>query len=149
MGHLWPIALLRIYVGYFFLQAGVHRIEEGVLRNPLIQGSLQNWMSTHPQDHHFFVIFQNWLLTHWQLTSEALVMAQIMTGICFIIGFMVRPAALVAIFLSLDFMTAVGSEAASLNKILIALNAALFLVAAGRCYGFDYYFYKRIRGLWW
>lgn len=149
MGHLWPIALLRIYVGYFFLQAGIHRIQEGVLKNPIIQSTLQSWIDTHPQNHKVLGAFQSWLVNHWQITSEAVVIAQILVGVCFIIGFMVRPAALIAIVLSLDFMAAVGSEAVTLNKIFIVLNAALFLVAAGRCYGFDYYFYKRVRGIWW
>jgi len=149
MGHLWPIALLRIYVGYFFLQAGIHRIREGFLKNHILQGTLQSWINAHPHNHKFLMAMQNWLIVHWQVTSQVVVAAQVLVGVSFILGFLVRPAAILAIFLSLDFMSAVGSEAASLDKILVALNASLFLVAAGRCYGFDYYFFKRVRGVWW
>lgn len=149
MGHLWPIALLRIYTGLFFLKAGLRQVHAGVLNNPVLQSTMQKWIDEHPQNHKLFIALQNWFLSHWQVTSHAVVVAQIIVGICFIIGFMVRPAALLAIILCLDFMAAVGSEMVNLNKIFIALNAALFLVAAGRCVGFDYYFYKRVRGIWW
>jgi thiosulfate dehydrogenase [quinone] large subunit len=149
MGHLWPIALLRVYVGYFFLHAGIHKIQEGVLSDPAFQTTLQKWITDHPHNQAFVTMAQTWLVNHWQMTSEALVIAQIVVGICFILGFMVRPAALIAIVLSMSFMASVGSEAVTMNKIFIVLNGSLFLVAAGRCFGFDYYFYKRVRGIWW
>ena len=149
MGHLWPIALLRIYVGAFFLEAGIKRVQEGVLQNPILQSTMQKWIVDHPHNQRYLELFQNWLISHWQFTSQVVVVAQIVVGVSFIIGLFVRPAALLAILLSLNFMAAVGSEAVSFNKIFVVLNLVLFLVAAGRCFGFDYYFYKRVRGFWW
>jgi thiosulfate dehydrogenase [quinone] large subunit len=149
MGHMWPVALLRIYVGYFYLQAGIKQIREGYLSDPIMQSSLQKYITDHGTHERFLSAFQTWTMAHWQVTAEVVIIAQLVVGISFIIGFMVRPTSLIAIVLSLDFMVAVNSEAVSLNRILIVLNAALFCVAAGRCYGFDYYFFKRLRGVWW
>jgi thiosulfate dehydrogenase [quinone] large subunit len=149
MGHLWPIALLRIYMGVFFLQTGIHHIQEGVLRNPVFDASLQRWLNNNHQDQKILLLFQGWLANHWQIVSQVGVIALVVVGVCYVLGFMVRPAALIAVALSFNFMVTADAEVIWINKIFIALNAALFFVAAGRCFGFDYYFYKRVRGVWW
>ena len=148
MGHLWPIALLRIYIGVFFLQTGVHHIQEGILKNPAFDSSMQRWSST-GHELKILSLLHDFLSNHWPLVSQIGVIALVMVGICYILGFMVRPTALIAIALSFNFMMGADVEMIWINKIFIALNAALFFVGAGRCFGFDYYFYKRVRGIWW
>jgi thiosulfate dehydrogenase [quinone] large subunit len=70
-------------------------------------------------------------------------------GISFLIGFLVRPTALLGALLMLNFIFAGGDAATSLQQTFLALFIVLFWVGAGRCLGFDYFFYKRQRGLWW
>ena len=147
VGHLWPIALLRIYVGYFFLTSGISKIENHFLTSAALQTTIQSWIQSGNANERYLVFLQHAVLTHWQLFSYLVVTAEMAVGLSFILGFMVRPAALVAVFLNLNFMLAGGPDA-QISKIFAALNASLFLIAAGRCFGFDYYFFKKIRGFW-
>ena len=148
-GHLWPIAILRVYVGVFFLRAGIEKIHSGFLEGPMLQDILNKWIqasSSHPQ---YVDFLQHWVLPHWQVFSHVVVFGEIFVGMSFILGLMVRPAAIAAIFMNFNFMLAAGSEAQVINTVLIVVNLTLLLVSAGRCIGFDYYFYKRVRGIWW
>lgn len=149
VGHLWPVALLRVYTGWFFLSAGIHKVEQQFLTSPVLQTTIEKWISNGAVVQHYAPFLQNLVLTHWQVFSYLVVTSEIAIGLCYIVGFMVRPAALVAIFLNLNILMAGGPEVAMINKIFIAISACLFLLAAGRCVGFDYYFFKKIRGFWW
>jgi thiosulfate dehydrogenase [quinone] large subunit len=148
-GHMWPVAILRVYTGIFFLRAGLEKVHNGFLDAPILQGILNKWIqagSGHPQ---YVEFLQHWVMPHWQVFSHLVVFGEIFVGISFILGFMVRPAAITAIFMNCNFILAAGVEAQVINALLIAINLTLLLLSAGRCIGFDYYFYKRVRGIWW
>ncbi len=149
LGHLWPIALLRIYFGYVFLQAGIYKIKHDFLTTPALQTILDGWVKAAPHQDSYTQFLQNWVIPHWQVFSYMVVSAEVLIGICYILGFFVRPAAIIAIILNLNILLAGGAEVAAVNQVFIAVNAALLMVGAGRCLGFDYHFYKRIRGIWW
>lgn len=149
IGHLWPIALLRIYLGYFFINAGIDKIHNGFLSQPVLQGILQKWIELGIQHQSYVHFLQDWVSPHWRLFSYLVIFGEVFVGMSFILGFMVRPAALVAIFLNINFLLASGAPGLIVNKVFIAANLTLYLVSAGRCVGLDYYFYKRVRGIWW
>jgi len=157
LGHLWPIALLRIYIGYFFLLAGISKVEKNYLHSPALTDQIQSWIAAGPHDEKYVHFLQTWVLTHWQVFSYLVVTGEIMVGVAFILGFMVRPAALVAIFLNWNFLLAgiPANRKFQFRKIatsaaaFIAINLMFFFISAGRCIGFDYYFFKKVRGFWW
>jgi thiosulfate dehydrogenase (quinone) large subunit len=149
IGHTWPVALLRMYVGYFFFNAGMTKVQHNFLSNPVLQTQIQTWLAAGPHNEHYVAFLNNTVLTHWQVFSYLVVTGEILIGLSYILGFMVRPAALIAIFLNLNFMLAAPPETVALNKIFIAINAMFFLISAGRGLGFDYYFFKKVRGFWW
>lgn len=149
LGHLWPVALLRIFVGYFFLASGIEKIHQNFLNSPILQDLVQKWIQTPDLNPQYIHFLQTWVLPHWQTFSYLVVFAELAVGVSFIIGFMVRISSILAIFLSVNFILAAGPAAETLNRLLIAVNAMFFLISAGRCFGFDYYFYKKIRGFWW
>ncbi|MCB0739248.1 MAG: hypothetical protein KDC92_17190, partial [Bacteroidetes bacterium] len=70
-------------------------------------------------------------------------------GICLLVGYLVRPASILAILLNLFLIWISPPHMALLYKTFIAVNITLGWLGAGRCIGFDYYFYKRMRGIWW
>ena len=148
-GHLWPIAILRVYIGCFFLRAGIDKIHNGFLDSPALTEILNKWIQAGAAHPNYVSFLKNFVLPHWQVFSHLVVFGEVFVGLSFIVGFMVRPAALVAIFLNLNFMMAAGLEAQVINGILVCVNLTLLLISAGRCIGFDYYFYKRVRGIWW
>lgn len=149
LGHIWPIALLRIYTGMFFFNAGMHKLKSGFLESPQLTDILKKWIESGVMDPGYAIFIQNHVLTHWKIVSSLVVFGEIGVGLAFIVGFMVRPAALAAILMNVNFLLAAGNPAATTNKLFIMINLTLFLVSAGRCVGLDYYFYKKIRGIWW
>jgi thiosulfate dehydrogenase [quinone] large subunit len=42
-----------------------------------------------------------------------------------------------------------GPASEDFYKTILAIHLILAWVGAGRCLGFDYYFFKRRRGFWW
>lgn len=149
-GHLWPIALLRIYVGTFFLHMGIRHMQEGVSVHPIFQGVVQRFAAESHFSSSVLIALQSWLLNHGQLINQIGLIVLFIIGVSFVLGFMVRPSALMALALTYNFMLAEkGMDDFWLYEVLMALTLAFFFVAAGRCWGFDYYFYKRVRGLWW
>lgn len=149
IGHFWPIALLRIYLGYFFLNAGMSKISAHYLTEPVLQETLYKWMSQGINYPNYLLFLQNVVLPHYQVFSYLVVLGEIAVGLSFIFGFFVRPAAVGAIIMNINFLLAAGLEAKTVNSLMIAMNLTLFFTAAGRCFGFDYYFYKKYRGIWW
>lgn len=149
LGHIWPIALLRIFIGYIFLNAGLDKIQMNYLTEPILQETLYRWMSQGIDNSMYTKFLQYVVLNNWQVFSYLVTFGEIAVGLSFIIGFLVRPAALAAIFMNYNFMMAGGLEAQTVNQILIAVNLMLFSVSAGRSIGFDYYFFKKVRKIWW
>ncbi|MDZ4676040.1 MAG: DoxX family protein [Oligoflexia bacterium] len=148
MGHLWPIALLRIYIGYYFLSESLTKFKSDFLEQSFLQDILQRWwVEGMPPETVTFI--QSWILPHWQIFNYVVVIGQLLVGIAYIAGFVVRPAAILAILLNSCFIVAGASEYLLTNKLLIAMHLTFLFIGAGRCFGFDYYFYKRVRGLWW
>src|ERR1700677_1542639 len=94
-GHLWPIALLRMYVGVFFLHSGLQKVDQNYLKSPVLSSTIQDWMDKGAIQYAGYARFlQTWVITHWQMASYFLVTTEVAIGLCFILGFMVRPAAL-------------------------------------------------------
>jgi thiosulfate dehydrogenase [quinone] large subunit len=149
VGHLYPIALLRIYLGYYFLDSALERVNGVFLKQPrlaaiivesLPQSDLPTWYAN---------LLQHVVVPNWQFFAYFVTYCEFVLGICFLVGFLVRPTALLGILLMLNYIYAGREIATAVQQMFLALFIVMFWVGAGRCFGFDYYFYKRQRGLWW
>ena len=149
LGHIWPLTLTRVYVGWIFLSAGIKKFKGGWLDSSIVVETVNKWIAggtTHPTYTHFL---QDYVVPHWKVFSYVLVGGEILVGAFLILGFIVRPMTLLAIFFSFNFMLAGASESVAFNQLLIVINVTMFIIGAGRAVGLDYYFYKRVRGIWW
>jgi uncharacterized membrane protein YphA (DoxX/SURF4 family) len=66
--------------------------------------------------------------------------AEFFVGILFLLGFLVRPAAIIAIIMNIVFFLAAGHTSVStagINFIMIGGEILMLLVSAGRAYGID------------
>ncbi len=149
VGHLYPVALLRIYLGYYFLNMALARVDGEFLNQPrlaalimdnLPQSNLPTWYA------HFL---QNVAVPNWQFFAYLLTYCEFVIGISFLLGFLVRPASFLGIVLMLNFIYAGGAAISAMHPTFLVLFIFMFWVGAGRCLGFDYFFYKRQRGIWW
>lgn len=149
VGHLYPIALLRIYMGYYFLDLALSRMNGEFLKQPrlaaaimesLPQGNLPIWYAN---------LLQHVVVPNWQFFAYFITYCEFIISISYLIGFLVRPASLLGAFLMINFIYAHADPGMYVEQTFLVLFIAMFWVGAGRCLGFDYFFYKRQRGLWW
>lgn len=149
LGHLWPVCILRIWTGFYFLNAGLGKWSGQFLSEPKLLAIVNSWIENPAMAQGYRGFLEHWVIPHWQVFSYAVVIGEIAVGVSFILGFMVRPAALGGLLMNINFLFAAGMSSAAINKVFIVIHLTLFLLSAGRCLGIDYYFYKRVRGFWW
>ncbi len=155
VGHLYPIALMRIYLGYYFLNMAIGRLSSEFLNQPRLAHIITENLPHRDLPVWYANVLQHVVVRHWQIFAYFITYCEFIIGISLLIGFLVRPTALLGIFLMLNYVYIGGgggatvSGSADLQQVFLALFIILFWVGAGRCFGFDFYFYKRQRGLWW
>ena len=149
VGHLYPIALLRIFLGYFFLDMAIARVNGEFLNQPRLAATIMDSLPQVDAGSWYILFLQDVVVPNWKFFAYTLTYFEFIIGICFIIGFLVRPAALMGAFIALNFIYFGGAESTLLHQTHLSLFVVLFWLGAGRCLGFDYYFYKRVRGFWW
>ena len=149
VGHLLPISFLRIFLGYFYIDlvlkdwgqflAGVGGYSD-VFVEALNKSQIPPW---------FRLLLSEHILPYWQTYAFFIIGIQLIIGISYIIGYVVRPVSMMAVFLGFVYLLIYPINQEIFFKLLIACHIVLAWVGAGRCLGLDYYFYKRRRGIWW
>lgn len=149
VGHLLPISFLRIFLGYFYLDLAVkdwkfYNLGSGGLADLFVEAlnkpALPSW---------YRLLLSEQIIPHWQIYAFVIIGLQFAVGISYILGYVVRPTSLLAVFVCLNYSSLSSVDREIFFKLLIACHILLAWVGAGRCLGLDYYFYKRRRGLWW
>lgn len=148
-GHLFPVAFLRIFLGYHYLQVALQKMQEGYLAQPQLAGVVNEWLNQGLVP----LWYQNWIesvvVPYWQVFAYFATILQIVVGVSFLLGFLVRPFALLASLISLNFIFVADPSQIAIHKLFFAINFTLAWFGAGRCLGVDYFFFKKNRGIWW
>jgi len=147
VGHVFPIAFLRIYLGYYWFHQSLTEYHSGLFTSQVFADELKasSFINSFPSWYRW--IFENLVFPYWSLVSHGVLCAAFAVGISLIIGFLVRPLCILGIIMSLHFIWYGLQE--NTYAVFVAIFITLIAVGAGRCVGFDYYFYKRNRGIWW
>ncbi|MCC6277651.1 MAG: hypothetical protein IT289_07035 [Oligoflexia bacterium] len=149
MGHLWPVAIFRVVLGFWILDSTRRHWNQGFLDQPLIEKILEH-LWNRGVDPEFVHWVQNWLTPHWLVINYLVMGTLFLISIAYIVGFLVRPAAVLAVVSVLIHNLIFGEpQVPELHRLSVAVHLLLMLLGAGRCLGFDYYFYKRSRKIWW
>jgi thiosulfate dehydrogenase [quinone] large subunit len=149
VGHLLPLTLLRMYMGYYFLNSAIHRSQGDDLVQPRLAARVSEWIPQSPAPDWYLDILERMVIPNWKVFAYLVTYSEFVIGVSFLVGFLVRPTALLGMLLCLNFVYASGYPAVELHQTHFAVFMVLALMGAGRCLGFDYFFYKRQRGLWW
>lgn len=149
-GHLLPIVFLRVFLGYYYLLQALAKFSGDFLVRPRISYQIYEYLpkSSAPEWYKFFIL--TWLQGgHWQTLAFILTGFEFAVAISYLIGYVVRPVALMAALLSLQmhYISPPGSE--QLHITFVGIHLTMAWIGAGRCVGLDYYFFKRRRGIWW
>ncbi|MCB0392962.1 MAG: DoxX family membrane protein, partial [Bdellovibrionales bacterium] len=148
-GHLIPIAFLRVYMGYYYLTAGLAKYQGEFLNSPSIRDFITEGLAFSTAPHWYQEFLSGIVVDNWQICSWLVAVLQILIGVSFLTGYLVRPFSIVAMISSLVVMSLATAEFQLLEKTFLSINFMLCWIGAGRCLGLDYYFYKRMRGILW
>lgn len=149
VGHLLPISLLRVFLGYFYINQAYNDWKIHILSRSTVSDLLVDALASEKMPYWYRLMLTEYVMPNWSVFAFVLVGVQFIVGISYILGYVVRPTSVLAIFLCLNFMAASINQNDMLFRLLIVCHVLLAWVGAGRCLGLDYYFYKRYRGMWW
>ncbi len=148
VGHLFPLAFLRVFVGYFYLNQALLKYNGDFLTHPRIADLITTGLAQSTAPTWYSEFLSQVAIPHWRVFSGVIVACELLLGFSYLLGYLVRPMAIVGVLLSCFYLS-VYPTADIFYKTFIAVHITLAWLAAGRCLGFDYYFYKRNRGIWW
>jgi thiosulfate dehydrogenase [quinone] large subunit len=149
VGYFYPIAILRIFIGYRFLQSGLDRLSGDYLIQPRLAAEVSQWLPQSAAPVWYKNLLSDYMVQNWQVFSYIIMYCEFLVGLSFIFGFIVRPSALVGFLLCANILFISSPSTSELYQLYMFAILILFWLGAGRCMGFDYFFFKRQRGLWW
>jgi uncharacterized membrane protein YphA (DoxX/SURF4 family) len=134
------LALLRGIIGGFFLYDGYHRVIDPPFAAQL-SGILSAWAAENPL---FFYqdILYGILIPNAATVAGLLAYSELLIGGCFMLGFLMRWAIPLQIFLNANILMAsqhTHLALLALNSLLIATGLVLLWGEAGRHYGLDHW----------
>ncbi|MCM2281527.1 MAG: DoxX family membrane protein [Bdellovibrionaceae bacterium] len=150
VGHLLPVAFLRVFIGYYYFNQALLNMYGKFLTQPNLAEDIRSFLPNSSAPEWYKLFLEQVVVPNWQIFAYAVVAVQMVIGGSYIIGYLVRPASLLAIFLAVNMSSALGGPPSDVQStFLIVLHFTLGWLGAGRCLGLDYFFYKRRRGIWW
>src|SRR5690606_18506255 len=104
IGHFYPIAFFRLFIGWSFLKTAWERYQGDYLNQPRLVAAITEWapMSSAPDWYKEFL--DRIVVPNWQLFVYCVVYFGFLVGISFIVGMFVRPISLLAALITLNFM---------------------------------------------
>jgi thiosulfate dehydrogenase [quinone] large subunit len=141
---LWPVALLRIFFGYYFLLDGLGKLTGGFTRPGVLEKRLLGWANDMA-----FEWYKPFLhavaIPYHQLFAHLIAWGMVLAGLALLLGFLTRPAALGGIFMVLHFFLAKGggSPATTSDQAFMAGLLVVFLTRSGRSFGLDRWLVRR------
>lgn len=139
LGYDRGMALVRIAFGLYFFWTGVGKATSGWLSSP---DTLMNQFFTPllPRSEVWYRPFlEGVAIPNALLFGQLVTCAEIAVGIALTLGLLTRPAAVVGMFLNLNYMLMKGllNPAGSTDRMFFVAQLALFLTAAGLVWGLD------------
>lgn len=149
VGHLIPVAFLRIFLGYYYLQQALFKFNSDFLARPRLAAQIADVLPTLDQPMWYKFMIEKMVIQHWQSFAFMVLGLEFAIAISYLIGYVVRPMAFLGIALSINYLILFGSNTEEFYRTFIAIHFMMAWIGAGRCLGVDYYYFKRRRGIWW
>lgn len=149
VGHLLPVVFLRVFLGYYYLNQALLKYAGDYLFRPRLAAEIAEWLPTSQAPIGYKAFIESYVIPNWQYFAYGVTGLEFLIAFSYLFGLFVRPVALLAAFVAFNFALLSGPSIEPLFKTFFAIHLTLAWLGAGRCLGFDYFFYKRQRGLWW
>lgn len=149
VGHLLPISFLRVFMGYYYLQIAMEKFRGDFLLRPKLAAQVADALPSIQGPQWYRLFLETVMVPNWQVFAFIVLGCEFAIAISYLLGYVVRPVAILAMILSLNMLVISGSQFDDMYKTFVAIHLMMAWVGAGRCLGLDYYFFKRRRGIWW
>lgn len=138
--YLWYIALLRIYIGYYFLQQGIRKFQRDFPRGDWIGrqiGDLET-IEIYSWYRKFLV---GYVAPHHELVGYLVMIGEILVGACLLFGLLTRLSASFGLFMVINYLLAIGmarggAQLAQQQTFIVSL-IVIILSGPGRTLGLD------------
>lgn len=149
VGHFFPIALLRMYIGWGFFASALAKKESDYLLQPKLAAAINDFLPLSSAPLWYREFLDSVVVPHWQIFAYSIMYFEFLIGIGLILGFLSRPLSLIAAFLALNYLYTSSPDVGLYYRMLVVVCVMMAWVGAGRCLGMDFFFFKRQRGLLW
>jgi len=149
VGHLIPVAFLRIFMGYYYLQQAMLKFNGDFLARPRLAAQIADVLPGLNAPVWYKILTERIVIQHWQAFALVALGLEFAIAISYLFGYVVRPMAFIGLLISINYLILAGGSSDELYRTFIAIHFMMAWVGAGRCLGLDYYFFKRRRGVWW
>lgn len=138
--YLWYVALLRIYVGYYFLQQGIRKFERDFPHGDWIgrQIGAVATLDLYPWYKSFLL---NYVVPHHELFGYLVTIGEIAAGACLLLGLFTRFAAAIGLLMIVNYVLgpgmARGGAVIALPQTFAVCLILILLSNPGRALGLD------------
>ncbi len=136
-------------MGYYFLQMSMERFDGPFLIEPRLAHTIADSLPRASLPGWYENFLKEIVIPNWQAFAYLLTYCELLIGISYLLGFMVRPVSALGILLLLNYIYGGGAASVAFQQTFLVLFIVMMWMGGGRCLGLDYYFYKRHRGIWW
>lgn len=149
VGHFFPLVILRVFMGSWFLRQALVKYNGDYLVQPKLAAAINEFLPNSDAPEWYRNILDSVVVPHWQIFAYSLMYFEFIIGIGLILGFLTRPLALLAAFIAWNYGYNCAPDLIPLYSLQLVVCLVLSWLGAGRCLGLDYFFFKRQRGLLW
>ncbi len=144
--YLWYVVILRLWIGYYFLQQGIRKYLRDFPHGDWIArqiGELDK-IDLYPWYKSFLM---NTVVPHRELFGYLVTSGEILVGFCLILGLLTRFSSFMGLFLVINYyfgpgMARGGSTLAQTQTFIVCL-IVLFITNAGRSVGLDALLFRK------
>ncbi|MBE8162746.1 MAG: DoxX family membrane protein [Bdellovibrionaceae bacterium] len=147
--HIFPLAIFRIGIGFYFLNQSMDKLNTNYLVTPRLARDLSELLSSSQASVNFKYFISEAVIPSWQFFAYLLFFLQLFIGFSFISGFLVRISSILGVVLCTFYLLIEVSSITPFFQILLLSFISMGFIGAGRCLGMDYFFYKRYNGWLW
>src|SRR5687768_10655179 len=90
VGHLLPVAFLRIFIGYYYFNLGLSNSKSGFLNFAYLAEQIRAHLPQNNAPEWYKSILDTFVIPNWQIFAYSLVIAQFTIGVSYIAGYFVR-----------------------------------------------------------